>query len=183
MYEDATGFLVRGVLMDRDEGDKGVAVRETKSLQEMFNDGVERLSFRPGPNCSRIFERLGRLNCRVNSQHTLFVIGLATVRRLPRSTTLRQQMTTSTWLPPARCKKRCSQMRKVVVMLRKSSHQRIKKAVKSLVASDFTALQITRPGLELLPETLGKQHIWWKAVQNPVHCISKVVQIGVKFDR
>lgn len=48
VYEDAAGFIVRGVLMNRDEGDKDVAVRETKSLQEDFNNGVKRLSFDRG---------------------------------------------------------------------------------------------------------------------------------------
>ena len=34
--------------MNRDEGDKDVAVRETKSLQKMFDDNVKRLSFDRG---------------------------------------------------------------------------------------------------------------------------------------
>ena len=34
--------------MDRDEGDKDVAVRETKCLQEAFDDKVNRLSFDRG---------------------------------------------------------------------------------------------------------------------------------------
>ena len=48
VFEDAAGFIVRGVLMNRDEGDKDVAVGETKSLQEDFNNGVKRLSFDRG---------------------------------------------------------------------------------------------------------------------------------------
>ncbi len=48
VFEDAAGFLVRGVLMSRDEGDKDVAVRETKCLQEMFDNKVKRLSFDRG---------------------------------------------------------------------------------------------------------------------------------------
>lgn len=48
VFEDAVGFLVRGVLMNRDEGDKDVAVRETETLQEMFDNKVKRLSFDRG---------------------------------------------------------------------------------------------------------------------------------------
>lgn len=48
VFEDAAGIIVRGVLMDRDENDKDVAVRETKSLQESFNNKVQRLSFDRG---------------------------------------------------------------------------------------------------------------------------------------
>jgi hypothetical protein len=48
VFEDAAGFLVRGVLMGRDEGDKDVAVRETKTLQELFDNKVKRLSFDRG---------------------------------------------------------------------------------------------------------------------------------------
>ena len=48
VFEDSAGFIVRGVLMNRDEGDKDVAVRETKSLQEDFDNGVKRLSFDRG---------------------------------------------------------------------------------------------------------------------------------------
>lgn len=48
VFEDAAGFLVRGVLMNRDEGDKDVAVRETKSLQDAFHNGVHRLSLDRG---------------------------------------------------------------------------------------------------------------------------------------
>ena len=48
VFEDAAGFLVRGVLMGRNEGDQEVAVRETKLLQEMFDRKVKRLSFDRG---------------------------------------------------------------------------------------------------------------------------------------
>ena len=48
VFEDSAGFIVRGVLMKRDEGDQDVAVRETKSLQDEFNNGVKRLSFDRG---------------------------------------------------------------------------------------------------------------------------------------
>ena len=48
VFEDAAGYVVRGVLMNRDEGDKNVAVRETKSLQHEFNNSVKRLSFDRG---------------------------------------------------------------------------------------------------------------------------------------
>jgi hypothetical protein len=48
VFEDSVGFLVRGVLLKRDEGDKDVAVRETKFLQAEFQNGVKRLSFDRG---------------------------------------------------------------------------------------------------------------------------------------
>ena len=48
VFEDAAGFIIRGVLMNRDEGDKAVAVRETKSLQNEFQGRVKRLSFDRG---------------------------------------------------------------------------------------------------------------------------------------
>ena len=48
MFEDAAGFIMHGVLLDRDEGDQDVAVRETESLQTKFADGVKRLSFDRG---------------------------------------------------------------------------------------------------------------------------------------
>ena len=48
MFEDAAGFIVRGVLMNRDEGDKDVAVRETMSLQKEYRNGVQRLSLDRG---------------------------------------------------------------------------------------------------------------------------------------
>jgi hypothetical protein len=48
VFEDAAGFLVRTLVMKRNENDKDVAIRETKSLQNDFNDGVKRLSFDRG---------------------------------------------------------------------------------------------------------------------------------------
>lgn len=48
VFEDAAGFIVRGVLMKRDEGDQDVAVRETKLLQDEFHNSVKRLSFDRG---------------------------------------------------------------------------------------------------------------------------------------
>lgn len=48
VFEDAAGFLVRGVLLHRNEGDKDVAVRETKALQKEFDHAVNRLSFDRG---------------------------------------------------------------------------------------------------------------------------------------
>jgi hypothetical protein len=48
VFEDAAGFLVRGVLMKRDEADKSVAVPETKRLQETYQHRVKRLSFDRG---------------------------------------------------------------------------------------------------------------------------------------
>lgn len=48
VFEDAAGFVVRAVLMKRDEDDEQAAVRETKSLQNDFQNGVKRLSFDRG---------------------------------------------------------------------------------------------------------------------------------------
>lgn len=48
VFEDAVGFLVRGVLMGRDQNDQDVAVAQTKLLQEDFNNLVKRLSFDRG---------------------------------------------------------------------------------------------------------------------------------------
>ena len=48
VFEDAAGFIVRGVLMKRDEADKSVAVPETKRLQETYQNRVKRLSFDRG---------------------------------------------------------------------------------------------------------------------------------------
>jgi hypothetical protein len=61
VFEDAAGFLVRGVLMDRDEGDKDVAVRETKLLQETFDNNVKRLSFDRGFHASENQNDLSQL--------------------------------------------------------------------------------------------------------------------------
>lgn len=48
VFEDVAGFIVRGVLMGRDEGDTDVAVRETTSLQQTYDGRVKRLSFDRG---------------------------------------------------------------------------------------------------------------------------------------
>jgi len=48
VFEDAAGFIVRGVLMNRDESDKDVVVRETKSLQDDYHNNVHRLSLDRG---------------------------------------------------------------------------------------------------------------------------------------
>lgn len=48
IYEDAAGFIVRGALMNRQEGDKDVAVRETAILQQDFRNQVRRLSLDRG---------------------------------------------------------------------------------------------------------------------------------------
>lgn len=48
MFEDAVGFIIHSILMNRDEGDKDVAVGETESLQTKFADGVKQLSFDRG---------------------------------------------------------------------------------------------------------------------------------------
>jgi hypothetical protein len=61
VFEDAAGFIVRGVLMNRDEGDKDVAVRETKSLQNDFNNGVLRLSLDRGFHSPENQTELSRL--------------------------------------------------------------------------------------------------------------------------
>lgn len=48
VFEDAVGFIVRGVMMGREEGDADVALRETKSLQQIYDGRVKRLSFDRG---------------------------------------------------------------------------------------------------------------------------------------
>jgi IS5 family transposase len=48
VFEDGAGFIVQGTLMKRDECDSGVAVEQTRILQQRFNDGVNRLSFDRG---------------------------------------------------------------------------------------------------------------------------------------
>lgn len=48
VFEDAAGFIVHSVLLNRDEGDQAVAVRETEALQTKFAGGVKRLSFDRG---------------------------------------------------------------------------------------------------------------------------------------
>jgi hypothetical protein len=61
VFEDAAGFLVRGVLMNRDEGDKAVAVRETQALQQDFDNGVKRLSLDRGFHSPRNQTELSEL--------------------------------------------------------------------------------------------------------------------------
>jgi hypothetical protein len=61
VFEDSAGFIVRGVMMNRDEGDKDVAVRETKSLQDDFNNRVNRLSFDRGFHSPENQEQLSEL--------------------------------------------------------------------------------------------------------------------------
>jgi IS5 family transposase len=48
VFEDTAGFIVRSVLMKRDEGDSQVAFRETTALQNEFDNRVKRLSFDRG---------------------------------------------------------------------------------------------------------------------------------------
>lgn len=61
VFEDAAGFLVRGVLMHRDEGDADAAVRETKALQETFDEQVQRLSLDRGFHSPENQTRLSEL--------------------------------------------------------------------------------------------------------------------------
>jgi len=61
VFEDAAGFIVHGVLMNRDEGDQDVAVRETESLQAKFANGVKRLSFDRGFHSPENQTALGEL--------------------------------------------------------------------------------------------------------------------------
>jgi len=48
VFEDAAGFIVKSVMMKRDQCDSGVALEATKAVQTMFNNKVERLSFDRG---------------------------------------------------------------------------------------------------------------------------------------
>ncbi len=48
VFEDSAGFIVRSILMNRDEGDIDVAVRETRLLQDDFDNQVKRLSLDRG---------------------------------------------------------------------------------------------------------------------------------------
>ena len=48
VFEDAAGFIVHGKLMRRDDGDSGVAVAETKVVQNRFGGRIKRLSFDRG---------------------------------------------------------------------------------------------------------------------------------------
>lgn len=48
VFEDAAGFIVKSVLMNRDQCDFRVAIEATKAVQKLFNNKVERLSFDRG---------------------------------------------------------------------------------------------------------------------------------------
>lgn len=48
VFEDAAGFIVKSVMMKRDQCDSGVALEATNAVQTMFNNKVERLSFDRG---------------------------------------------------------------------------------------------------------------------------------------
>jgi hypothetical protein len=48
VFEDAAGFIVHGKLMKRSDCDSGVAVAETKAVQNRFGGRIKRLSFDRG---------------------------------------------------------------------------------------------------------------------------------------
>jgi hypothetical protein len=48
IFEDAAGFIVKSVVMKRDECDSGVAIEAVKAVQKLFGNKVERLSFDRG---------------------------------------------------------------------------------------------------------------------------------------
>jgi hypothetical protein len=48
VFEDAAGFIVKSVVMNRDQCDSGVAIGATKAVQKLFGNKVERLSFDRG---------------------------------------------------------------------------------------------------------------------------------------
>ena len=48
VFEDAAGYIVKSVLMKRNQCDSGVALEATKSVQQLFENKVERLSFDRG---------------------------------------------------------------------------------------------------------------------------------------
>jgi hypothetical protein len=48
VFEDSAGFIVKSVVMKRDQCDSGVAIEATKSVQKLFENKVERLSFDRG---------------------------------------------------------------------------------------------------------------------------------------
>ena len=59
--------------MNRDDGDKDVAVRETKALQETFDNKVQRLSFfkekcRPRFHHERIHDRLNSFSSKTQNR-------------------------------------------------------------------------------------------------------------------
>jgi IS5 family transposase len=48
VFEDAAGFIVKSVVMKRDQCDFGAAIKATKALQRLFENKIERLSFDRG---------------------------------------------------------------------------------------------------------------------------------------
>lgn len=48
VFEDSAGFIVKSVVMKRDQCDSGVAIEATKAVQKLFENKVERLSFDRG---------------------------------------------------------------------------------------------------------------------------------------
>jgi hypothetical protein len=48
VFEDAAGFIVKSVVMKRNQCDSGVAIEATKALQRLFENKIERLSFDRG---------------------------------------------------------------------------------------------------------------------------------------
>jgi transposase, IS5 family len=48
VFEDAAGFIVKSVVMKRNQCDSGVAIEATKALQKIFDNRIERLSFDRG---------------------------------------------------------------------------------------------------------------------------------------
>lgn len=48
VFEDAAGYILKPVVMKRNQCDSGVAVQATKSVQSLFENKVERLSFDRG---------------------------------------------------------------------------------------------------------------------------------------
>ena len=48
VFEDAAGFIVKSVVMQRNQCDSGVAIEATKAVQTLFENKIERLSFDRG---------------------------------------------------------------------------------------------------------------------------------------
>ena len=48
VFEDAAGFIVKSVVMKRNQCDSGVAIEATKAVQTLFENKIERLSFDRG---------------------------------------------------------------------------------------------------------------------------------------
>ena len=48
VFEDAAGYIVKSVVMKRNQCDSGVAIEATKDVQKLFDNKVERLSFDRG---------------------------------------------------------------------------------------------------------------------------------------